>query len=118
MVFLRGAITSPLFDKAELDRERVVVTGEMDRDESEPGFLLWRAVEQKVYWKYPSRKNALGDRKTVLSTTPEKMRTIQGRSYVPNNSLLIVTGDVQADDVFKRADALTSSWGRAPARFT
>jgi zinc protease len=117
MVFMRDAITSPLFDKGELDRERVVVTGEMDRDESEPSFLLWRGVEQKVYWKYPSRKNAIGDRKTVLSTTPEKMRTIQGRYYVPNNSLLIVTGDVQADDVFKRADELYSGWAKAPDPF-
>src|SRR5580658_3060834 len=117
MVFMRDAITSPLFDKNELDRERVVVTGEMDRDESDPGFLLWRGVEQKVYWKYPSRKNALGDRKTVLSTTPEKMRTIQKRYYVPNNSLLIVTGDVQADDVFKRADELYASWAKAPDPF-
>jgi len=114
MVFMRDAITSPLFDKKELDRERVVVTGEMDRNESQPEFLLWRAVEQAVYWKYPSRKNALGDRKTVLSTTPEKMRTIQRRYYTPNNSLLVVTGDVHADDVFRRADELYGAWATAP----
>jgi zinc protease len=117
MAFMRDAITSPNFDKAELDRERVVVTGEMDRDESEPQFLMWRAIEQKVYWKYPSRKNSLGDRKTVLSTTPEKMRTIQHRYYVPNNSVLVVTGDVHAEDVFKRADDLYATWAKAPDPF-
>lgn len=117
MVFMRDAITSPLFDKQELERERVVVTGEMDRDEANPGFLLWRAMEPKVYWKYPSRKNALGDRKTVLATTPEKMRTIQQRYYVPNNSVLIVSGDVKADDVFKQADELYASWAKAPDPF-
>jgi zinc protease len=117
MAFMRDSITSPLFDKAELDRERVVVTGEMDRDEAEPGFLLWRAIEAKAYWKYPSRKNALGDRKTVLATTPEKMRTIQHRYYVPNNSLLIVTGDVKADEVFKKADELYAGWAKAPDPF-
>ena len=117
MVFMRDAITSPLFEKADLDRERVVVTGEMDRDEAEPGFLLWREMERKVYWKYPTRKNGLGDRKTVLAATPEKMRTIQQRYYVPNNSVLIVTGDVRADDVFKRADELYASWARAADPF-
>ena len=117
MVFMRDAITSPLFDKGELDRERVVVTGEMDRDESEPQFLLWRAVEHQVYWKYPSRKNGLGDRKTVLSTTPEQMRTIQKRYYIPNNSLLIVTGDVHAEDVFAKADSLYAGWARGPDPF-
>ncbi|MGO9000018.1 MAG: M16 family metallopeptidase [Polyangiaceae bacterium] len=117
MVFMRDAITAPLFDKDELDRERVIVTGEMDRDESDPQFLLWRAVEQKVFWKYPSRKNSLGERKTVLATTPEKMRTIQTRYYVPNNSLLLVIGDVHADDVFKRADELYAGWLKAPDPF-
>jgi zinc protease len=117
MVFMRDAITSPLFDKKELDRERVVVTGEMDRLESQPQFILWRAIERRVYWKYPSRKNPAGDRRTVLVTTPEKMRTIQARYYVPNNSLLIVTGDVHADDVFKRADELYAGWSKGPDPF-
>jgi zinc protease len=117
MTFMRDAITSPLFDEKELERERVVVTGEMDRDESDPGFLLWRAMEKLVFWKYPSRHNALGDRKTVLATTPAKMRTIQQRYYVPNNSLLVVTGDVHADDVFKMADTLYAGWAKAPDPF-
>ncbi len=117
MTFMRDAITSPLFDAKELERERVVVTGEMDRAESDPGFLLWRAMEKLVFWKYPSRKNPLGDRKTVLSTTPEKMRTIQLRYYVPNNSVLVVVGDVHADDVFKRADDLYAGWTKAPDPF-
>jgi len=30
-------------------------------------------------------------------STPEMMRTIQKRYYVPNNSILVVTGDVKAD---------------------
>jgi zinc protease len=117
LVFMRDAITSPLFDKKELDRERVVVTGEMDRNESNPRFLLWRAMEKEVYWKFPSRKNSLGERKTVLSTTPEMMHAIQNRYYVPNNSLLIVTGDVHAEDVFKRTDELFAGWAKAPDPF-
>ena len=39
MVFMRDAIVSPLFDPKELERERVVVTGEIDRNEATPGYL-------------------------------------------------------------------------------
>jgi zinc protease len=74
-------------------------------------------MEKLAFWKYPSRKNGLGDRKTVLSTTPEKMRTIQHRYYVPNNSVLVVTGDVRADEVFKKADELYAGWQKAPDPF-
>ena len=117
MAFMRDSITSPLFDAKELERERVVVTGEMDRDESDPGFHLWRAIERLVFWKYPSRHDALGNRKTVLSTTPAKMRTIQHRYYVPNNSVLVVTGDVHAEQVFADADRLYAGWARAADPF-
>src|SRR5690242_3276539 len=36
MVFMHDAIVTPIFDAKELDRERVVVTGEIDRNEANP----------------------------------------------------------------------------------
>jgi zinc protease len=117
MVFMRDAITSPLFDAKELERERVVVTGELDRNESDPGYYYWHETSKRLYWKYPSRKDPLGYRKTVLAATTEMMRTIQKRYYVPNNSLLVITGDVKADDVFSRADSLYANWSKAADPF-
>jgi zinc protease len=117
MALMRDSITSPLFDKAELDRERVVITGEMDRDESDPRHELFHDVERRVYWKYPTRKWQIGDRKTVLSATPELMRTIQHRYYIPNNMALVVVGDVKADEVFKQADELYAGWAKGPDPF-
>ena len=117
MVFMRDAIVTPLFDAKELDRERVVVTGEIDRNESNPFYYLWHTVEQHVFWKYPSRKDALGSRATVLSATTAKLRTIQQRYYVPNNSMLVVTGDVQAAEVFQKVDQLYASWAHADDPF-
>jgi Predicted Zn-dependent peptidases len=110
LVFMRDAIVSPLFDQKELERERVVVTGEIDRNESTPQYHFWHVVNQHVWWKYPSRKDPLGNRATVLGATVEKMRTIQARYYVPNNSILVVTGDAKAEDVFSRAESLFSGW--------
>jgi zinc protease len=117
MVFMRDAIVSPLFDAKELERERVVVTGEIDRNESEPSYHLWHTVEQKVFWKYPTRKDPLGTRATVLAATTGMMRTIQKRYYVPNNSILVVTGDVKAADVFAQADTIYTGWARAADPF-
>jgi zinc protease len=117
MVFMRDAITSPLFDKKELERERVVVTGEMDRNEASPFYHLSHEVDQHVWYKYPTRKDPLGSRKTVLSATAEKMRTIQHLYYVPNNSALVVTGDVSAADIFAQADKLYGTWKKAEDPF-
>jgi zinc protease len=117
MVFMKDAILTPLFDQKELERERVVVTGEMDRNEANPFFGWEKAVEQKVWWKYFSRKWGIGNRETVLSATTEKMKTIQHRYYVPNNSLLLIAGDVKADEVYAQAEKLYATWARAPDPF-
>ena len=117
MVFMHDAIVSPLFNEKELERERTVVTGEMDRAESSPFFPFQRAVDAQVWWKYPSTKDPLGNRKTVLSATSEKMRTIQARYYVPNNSVLVITGDVKAKDVFARTDTLYTDWAKGADPF-
>ena len=113
MAFMHDAIVGPLFDSAEFERERVVVTGEMDRNEADPYYQFGHAVDQRVWWKYPSRKDPLGNRQTVLTATPAMMRTIKDRYYVPNNSVLVVTGDVVADEIFAQSERLYSDWPRA-----
>ena len=115
--FMYDAVTSPLFLKDELKKERPVVTGEYDRNEANPYFLLNRAVNKKVWWKYFSRKNPLGDRDVILSTTPEKMRTIQHRYYIPNNSALLLAGDITPEKGFELAEKIFSKWKRGPNPF-
>jgi zinc protease len=117
MAFMRDAIATPLFDAKELDREKKVVTGEIDRNESEPSYFLQHAVEQRVFWKYPTRKWAIGKRSSVLAATTDMLRTLQKRYYVPNDSVLVVTGDVKADDVFALADKLYAGWAKADDPF-
>ncbi len=115
--FMYDAITSPLFLEAELINERPVVNGEYDRNEANPYFHLNQAVNQKVWWKYFSHKNTIGDREIIMTTTPEKMRIIQNRYYIPNNSALILAGDIPAEDGFAFAQKYYSSWKRGKDPF-
>jgi zinc protease len=117
MVFMFDAITAPLFLEEEIVKERTVVTGEYDRAESNPLYLLNRAVDRKVWWKYYSYKNVLGDRQVLMTTTPQKMQSIQNRFYFPNNSALLLAGDISADQGFRLAEKYFSSWKRGPDPF-
>ena len=117
MEFMRDAITTPTFEPDELDRERKVVIGEMTRAESSPFFQFGRKLDEKLWYQHPSRKDALGSRKTVTSATVQMLRTIKQRYYVPNNGVLVVTGDVKADNVFDLVDRLYADWKRGPDPF-
>jgi zinc protease len=114
---MRDAMMYPLFDAKELERERVVVTGELDRGEASPYFHWQKAINDKVWSKYPTRKWVIGSRKTILGATRKMMQTIQQRYYIPNNSVLVVTGDVKAAEIFRQADELYKDWKRGPDPF-
>jgi zinc protease len=115
--FMRDGARYPLFDEREFAREKEVVIGEMDRHESNPGFYLNDAMNSRLFYKYPSRKNPGGNRETVTKATTDIMRMIQQRYYVPNNSALINTGDVKAEEVFKQVQDLFGDWPRAEDPF-
>jgi zinc protease len=117
MVFMRDTLLFPRFDQKDLESEREVVIGELDRKESDPVHLLADGVDQRLWWKHPNRKAALGTRASIRATTPVKLRTVQQRYYVPNNALLVVSGDVQARAVFQEADVLYGAWKRGPDPF-
>ena len=114
---LASALREPLFRRDELERERQVVIGEYDRNESSPFFALSREMDAKLYPGNFSRKDIIGDRQIILGTTPEKMRTIQNKYYVPNNSVLIVAGDVTPSAVFALAERELGQWPRGADPF-
>ncbi len=117
MHFLGAALREPLFRQDELERERAVVIGEYDRNEASPLYRFTRAVDQVLWSSACSRKNPLGERDVILRTTPEQMRQIQRRYYVPNNTAVIVTGAVAAARAFALVTDVFGDWVRAPDPF-
>src|SRR5688500_12954641 len=116
--FMEDAIRYPLFDQNELVRERPVVLGEFDRNEANPFFHLARAVDT-ILWSpgYYSRKSVIGDRQMIITATQDKMNTIKNRYYVPNNSALILAGDITPERGFQLAEQIFGDWPRGPDPF-
>lgn len=110
LVMMRDALRYPLFDKQELDQEIEVVIDELNQHRSNPFNYLFEATDARLWYKYPSRKRPGGDPATVAKATPEMMRTIQHKYYIPNNSALVVAGDVNAQEVFRIAGDVFGDW--------
>ena len=117
MRFLAAPLKGPLFRQDELERERSVVIGEYDRNESNPFYHFTTAIDKALWTTAWSRKNPLGERDVILQTTPQQMRFIQQRYYIPNNSAIVVTGDVAPERVFALARAVFGDWKRGPDPF-
>ena len=117
LVLMSDALRYPLFDKQELDQEIQVVIDELNQHRSNPYHYLFEATDARLWYKYPSRKRPGGDPETVAKATPEMMRVIQKKFYIPNNSALVVAGDVSAQEVFKLATEIFGDWARGEDPF-
>ena len=113
MQFMEDAIRYPLFNQDELMRERPVVLGEFDRNEANPFFHLTRAADT-ILWTpgFYTRKTAIGKRDVITSATREKMNSIKDRFYIPNNSALILSGDITPARGFQLAEQIFGDWPR------
>jgi zinc protease len=111
--FMEDAVRYPLFNQDELVRERPVVLGEFDRNEANPFFHLTRAADT-ILWSpgFYTRKTAIGVRSVITSATREKMNTIKDKFYVPNNSALILSGDITPQRGFQLAEQIFGDWPR------
>ncbi|MEO6445411.1 MAG: pitrilysin family protein [Gemmatimonadaceae bacterium] len=117
MQLIAAALREPKFLREELDRERQVVLGEYDRNEASPFFALQEQMGKLLYPGQWSRKNIIGVRSVLQTVTPDKMREIQKKYYVPNNSALIVTGDVDAQRIFQLAEEIFGDWKKGDDPF-
>ena len=104
------AMRYPAFKSTEIDRENAVVDGEFQRHESNPMWQLSDAMNHHLWGESYSRKNTIGDHDIIRSATSDKMEEIRNRYYWPNNSLLIVAGDVEHDKVFTQVQKIFGDW--------
>src|SRR5258705_2943203 len=64
MQFMKDAGRYPSFDEPEFSREQQVFIGEIDRNDSNPCFPLNQTINSKLFSRYTSSKNTLGNTQT------------------------------------------------------
>jgi zinc protease len=108
--FMADAISTPLLEPKELERERVVVLDEYDRNASQPGFDLNNIERMLKYGDKEHLRNPLGRRKLILSTTREQLLAIKSEVFVPANCALIVAGDVDPKKITALVNKHFENW--------
>jgi len=108
--FMNAAIRFPLFRVEDMKKERLVVDGEFQRNESDPGFQIWYECNKRLWGDLFTRKNPIGDHNIINTATPEKMTIIKNKYYVPNNSLVVVGGDVDHTTAFALVESIFGNW--------
>jgi len=113
MDILATLVREPHFELDNLNKERMVVLDEMRRDLSDPRQHLNTEVERLLWGTGWPQKDPLGSAFPLFGATPQRLDRIFHEYYVPNNSALVVTGDVSAPKVFEWARSHFGGWRRS-----
>ncbi len=91
-------------DEAEFAKERKVVMEERRlRTEDKPTSLTYEQFQATAYTSSSYRNPTIGWMDDLENLQLEDLQVWYERWYAPNNTVLVVVGDVQPDEVFKLA---------------
>lgn len=102
-----------LTDEVVLPERDVVLEERRSRVDREPGAQLFEAMRAALFLNHPYRLPGIGWEDEIRSLTKEDAVAFYRRWYAPNNAVLIVAGDVSADEVRRLAERY---YGSIPAR--
>jgi zinc protease len=92
-----------LYDPAECESERTVIISELQGGENDPDQLLDTEVTASAFRAHAYGHPTIGWLADLSSMTRDDLYGHYRRFYIPNNATLVVVGDVDADDVLRRA---------------
>jgi zinc protease len=90
---------------------KVVLEERNSRIENNVGARLSEQMEAALYMNHPYGRPVIGWRQEIEGLTREDALEFYRRFYTPNNAILIIAGDVTADEVKKFAE---ETYGRVP----
>src|SRR5215217_7281499 len=94
------------FDSNDVTSERTVITSEREGNENEPLFLLGEAIQQTAFRVHPYHHEVIGDMADLLTMTRQDLYNHYRTFYVPNNAVMAVAGDFDANAMLSRIHEL------------
>lgn len=113
LALLASVALAPAFPVDEVALAKENALQELEVAESTPDYLASKAFAEAVYGAHPYRRVAAG-RETIGRTTPELLRAEHARRFRPDQALLVVAGDLDAQATGAAAAKAFGAW-RAPA---
>ncbi len=93
----------PSFPEKEVLRERSVQLQAIASRDDKPSTVAFEQLARAMYQVHPYRMSMLGERLTVEKLGPAELKAFHARHVDFSKMVLSVVGDVDADDVIKRA---------------
>jgi zinc protease len=113
MLFIESErMANCIYDREDCESERTVIISELQGGENDPDSLLEQEVIAAAFKVHPYRHPTIGWLSDLQTMTRDDLYQYYRRNYLPNNATVVVVGDVDSDDVFRRVE---KQFGAIPA---
>ncbi len=107
---LLECLTRPAFPKASVKRLKEHLLSEIEDADQQPGTRALEAFHERVFGDHPLGRPVHGTEAAVEKLTAEDCENFHKKVFVPNNTILTVVGDFDADAMVKEIANLTQNW--------
>ncbi len=104
----------PLFDPAELDKERRVIIEELNMYRDSPQEWVGVIGEETFWPDLPLGREVAGTRESVESISLDALQAYRTSHYVPGKLVVSVVGNVEHESVRASVAALLGDWEPRP----
>ena len=110
MDVLSDLVTAPIFDPAELEKEKGVVIEEINMSADDPEDSVHELLMLANYGDQPVARPILGTEEKIAAYAPEDLRAYWKKMYRPQNTVLALAGNYDWNAVVALAEKLLDKW--------
>ena len=108
--FYADIVTNPAFPNTEFESFKGRVMNSFRQRKATPAAVAGVVYDKVLYGDQAYGRQLTGDEKTVKAMTRDDLLSFYEANYRPNNSTLIVVGDVQTADIKARLEKAFANW--------
>src|SRR3989304_6935980 len=100
----------PVFDPAELEKERQVVLEELNAVQDSPHQLVDMLIDQVLWPDQALGRDVAGTKDTVAALARDALLDYMYHQYTPGNAVVSVAGDIEHEEVVASLSPLLGDW--------
>lgn len=106
-------VTSPSFPASDVAREKDDILGKLRAKEDDPLEVANRAFEKALFLNSPYAWDVEGNQESLARIMPDDLAKFYGSFFRPNNSILVIGGDITLEEVKTRIVPKLQQWQAA-----
>jgi len=110
MDLLADIMRNPAFAPEEIERQKQQAISTLQVNDNDPAYVASVLFDRLVYGFHPYGLPAIGTPETMAGITRADLQAYHQRTFVPNNMVLAIVGDITTGEAFAGAERVFGGW--------